>query len=250
MLSNINPHPNDTEIVFEEEGHKYSVTGCGQTVSVTKLVHAQFPQFNADEIISTMMAKDSWPSSQYYGKTPDDIKAMWSANGAQASAAGTKLHNDIESYYNEEPFTNDSDEFRHFLAFDEWRKKRGLTPYRAEWTVYDVPHLLAGTIDMCFIKSDGTIAIYDWKRVKQLRRVSYDKKTGISDACKDVPDCNYYHYSLQLALYRWILETNYGLKVSETALVALHPAQETYEIHTTADMAHVVEALLSSRKSS
>lgn len=250
MLARKNPHVNDREIVFEEEGHKYAVTGCDATVSVTRLVHSQFPAFDADAVIAAMMARDSWPSSQYYGKTPSEIKAMWSANGAEASAAGTKLHNDIEKYYNMDPYTNDSPEFHQFLAFDEWRKERGLVPFRAEWTVYDVPHLLAGTIDMCFIKADGTIGIYDWKRVKQLRRTSYDKKTGFTEACNEVPDCNYHHYSLQLALYKWILETNYGVTVSETALVALHPNQSSYEIHTTAHLNKVVDELLSTRKGS
>ena len=33
--------------------------------------------------------------------TPDEIKKMWSDNGAEASAAGTKMHYDIECFYND-----------------------------------------------------------------------------------------------------------------------------------------------------
>ena len=251
MLKATNPHPRDREIVFEEHDHKYTVNGCPKTTSVTRLVHQQFGEFDADAVIKGMMERESWPSSKYFGKTPEQIKADWAENGKAASAAGTKLHNDIESYYNNESYENESTEFQYFLAFDEWRKARGLIPYRAEWTVYDAPHLLAGTIDMCYLNpADGSICIYDWKRVKQLRRRAYGGAMGKTAACSSLPDSNYWHYSLQLGLYRWILETNYGFQVSETALVALHPDQPHYEIHTTDRLDQVVVDVLSSWKPS
>ena len=38
-----------------------------------------------------------------------------------------------------------------------------------------------------------------------------------------IPDTNFWHYALQLNIYRAILEKNYGKKVSELYLVRLHP---------------------------
>jgi ATP-dependent exoDNAse (exonuclease V) beta subunit len=249
MLARINPHKNDGDIVFKASSHEYTVKGCPPTTSVTRLVHAQFRAFDADAVIDGMMARPNWPSSQYFGNSKAEIKAQWNSNGAVASAAGTKLHNDIENYYNGVDVINTSPEFAQFIAFDQWRKEQGLVPFRAEWTVYDREHMLAGTIDMCFWDTTSdTIAIYDWKRVKALRRSAFDNQKGVTSACESVPDSNYWHYSMQLGLYKWILERNYGYTVSRTALVVLHPGQEHYEIHLTSPVAKAVDAVLSCRK--
>jgi len=37
-----------------------------------------------------------------------------------------------------------------------------------------------------------------------------------------IPDTNYWHYALQLNMYKTILEENYGFKVSELYLVGIH----------------------------
>lgn len=34
----------------------------------------------------------------------------------------------------------------------------------------------------------------------------------------------YYHYALQLSLYKYILEKNYGMKISDLRLGIFHPA--------------------------
>ena len=38
-----------------------------------------------------------------------------------------------------------------------------------------------------------------------------------------LPDTNFWHYSLQLNTYKYMLEKNYGKKVTDMYLVCLHP---------------------------
>ncbi len=38
-----------------------------------------------------------------------------------------------------------------------------------------------------------------------------------------LPDCNYYHYALQLNLYRFVLESEYDYRVSGMFLGIVHP---------------------------
>ena len=38
-----------------------------------------------------------------------------------------------------------------------------------------------------------------------------------------LPDCNYYHYCLQLNLYKYILSSEYGVAVSGMYLGVVHP---------------------------
>ena len=44
-----------------------------------------------------------------------------------------------------------------------------------------------------------------------------------------LPDCNYYHYSLQLNIYRAILESEYNYCVSGMFLGIVHPLSESYQ---------------------
>ncbi len=88
ILSDANPHDRDLEISFREDGHIYTVQGDTGFTSVTTWNHSHFKEFNADAIIASMMSRESWPSSKYYGKSPDEIKALWDANRDAAAVAG------------------------------------------------------------------------------------------------------------------------------------------------------------------
>jgi len=239
------PHERDSRISFEEEGHRYTIDGVDAKkcenpfTSVTTLVHQQFEPFDADKIIANMMASPRWPKSKYFGKTADEIKGGWKQAGNEAAAAGTKMHNDIECFYNNMDVNNTSAEYGYFQNFYndmEKRREAGLTksgwpgePYRTEWTVFDEDLRLAGSIDMCFRKSDGTITIYDWKRSKEIKKTSWFMKYSKNPALSHIPDINYWHYSLQLNIYKMILERKYGEKVSEMYLVCLHPNHDNYQ---------------------
>ena len=42
----------------------------------------------------------NWEKSKYYGMTDDEIKKLWDDNRIDASTKGTKMHLDIEGFYN------------------------------------------------------------------------------------------------------------------------------------------------------
>lgn len=256
-LAEKNKHTRDWRISFEEEGHKYTIDGLDAKkqkkpyTSVTTFVHSQFEEFDADAIIAKMMASPKWPKNKYFGKTAEEIKAEWKKSGDEASTAGTKLHYDIECYYNGVPSTNDSTEYKYFKNFlVDMEKLNELgtgpgEPYRTEWTVFDEELRFAGSIDMCFRKPDGTIAIYDWKRSKEIKKSCGGFfKASKNSALSHIPDLNYWHYSLQLNIYKTILERQYGEDVSEMYLVCLHPNHDNYQRIRVTDMSVEVEELI------
>jgi hypothetical protein len=102
-LSQLNPHPRDAHITFEEEGHKYTILTDPDSkyTSVTTWCHSHFPVFDADRVITNMMRSKNWnPSNKYWGMSREEIKAQWSNNGASVSQAGTDLHHRIECFMN------------------------------------------------------------------------------------------------------------------------------------------------------
>jgi ATP-dependent exoDNAse (exonuclease V) beta subunit len=223
-LYNKNLHPRDEFITFEEGPHIYTVCGeRGTYTSVTTWNHSHFSHFDADSIIDKILnnKKMSDPTYKYYGMTRETIKKEWDDNRDSAANAGTKMHYDIECYFNKNEVKNNSIEFSYFMKFVE--DFPDLKPYRTEWMVYYEELKLSGSIDMIFENPDGTLQIYDWKRCKEILHEDPFKKTAITNCISHLPDTNYWHYALQLNLYKTILEHKYGKKVTDLYLVCLHP---------------------------
>lgn len=243
-LKKLNPHERDDHIVFDEEPHIYYVYGDPTNTSVTTLVHKYFPKFNPDLVISRMMRSKNWPNSKYYGMTADEIKEQWSQNGLDATTKGTYLHKSIEAFYNNQPVSdNDTPEYTMFLQFYNDHKEL-LEPYRTEWEVYDEDLHIAGSIDMVFRnKDDDTLSIYDWKRSKEIKMSNPYGGRGFTPLNK-FHDCNYIHYSLQLNIYKRILETKYGKTIRDMYLVCLHPNYDKYMKYQVMDMQTYVGDIL------
>jgi hypothetical protein len=241
-LSSINTHPRDEHIKFVEKTHKYYVNGsCEGNISCTGFVHEFFGHFNPKEIIAKMRRNPvKWAASKYFGKTDEEIIGEWNANGKAASEAGTAMHLAIEQFLHGAPEQiapeiKETPEWRYFIKF--WEDcGHDLEPYRSEWEVFTddlVPFKgerkikLCGSIDMIFRrKSDGKFVIYDWKRSKEIKA---ENPFGSGLAPMDhLPDTNYWHYTLQLNVYKWILEKYYGLEVADLYLVILHPDNPSY----------------------
>ena len=232
-LADLNPHPRDKDISFEEGPHIYTVLGDrGGYTSVTTWNHHHFEKFDSDKIINNILKSKKWdtdPSYKYYKMSREDINKMWDDNRDQAANAGTRMHYDIECHYNNQEVVNNSVEFTYFHKFAEDFKE--LKPYRTEWMINYEELKLSGSVDMIFENPDGTLQIYDWKRCKEIQHASNFGKYSTTPCISHLPDTNFWHYALQLNVYKTILEHKYGKKVTNLYLVCIHPDNpyKTYE---------------------
>jgi ATP-dependent exoDNAse (exonuclease V) beta subunit len=254
ILSIRNVHPRDKHIKFFEEGHKYIVDlePNVKYTSVTTWIHEHFEKFDPDKIITKMMSGSGWKQGhKYWGMTADQIKDQWNANKDTVSGAGTDMHFDIECFNNDKRFTFDyknneliqiylSDnreklhekplEWQYFINFV--KDHTHLKPFRTEWTVFNEDIKISGSIDMVYENPDGTLSIYDWKRSKNITRINKFNKFASTPCICHLPDSNFWHYALQLNMYKYILETKYDKIVKDLYLVRLHPDAEekNYEL--------------------
>jgi hypothetical protein len=95
-------------------------------------------------------------------------------------------------------------------------------------------------------RKDGTFAVYDWKRAKEIK-MDNTFETGYGPV-SHLPNCNYWHYTLQLNLYRWLLEKHYGVVVSEMALVVIHPINKNFRRYKLNRLEDEVEAVIETRR--
>ena len=211
-----NKHGNDSKISFRESDHIYMVDGVPLD-SVTSFVTNCFPKFNAN-----FYAKRK---AEELGKRPEEVLAEWEKKGQESRELGTAMHRKIEDYYLGKNPTSDET----FDLFRIFANKIILKPYRTEWAVYDWEHKIAGTIDFVDYQN-GEYIIYDWKRSSKLiagnglpikRSIHGEKALPPIDHLDDTP---YYHYALQLGLYKYILEKEYNIKVSKLRLGIFHPS--------------------------
>lgn len=247
-----NEQPRDKRLVFHEPSHTYYIDGDSKgVISVTGFLHAFFGHFDADGTIDKMMKSPKWPQNKYFGMTKEQIKALWNENGRIASEAGTKMHLAIEMFMNDATHLIPDDvlesvEWKYFKKF--WKDHGDdLEPWRMEYEVFIEEIKLAGSIDAIFRrKSDGKYLIYDWKRSKEIKTEN-TFQSGLAPL-DHLPDCNYWHYSLQLNVYRYILEKYYGLEVADMYLVIMHPDNKSYKRMRLNRMDDEVELMVEARK--
>jgi len=272
VLSIKNSHERDANIMFFEQGHKYTILTEPDVkyTSVTTWNHTHFEQFDADKIIGTMMKGKGWKEGhKYWGINAEQIKLQWNTNKDSVAGAGTDLHYDIECFLNENrlqfDYTNkelyeiymSNNKEKHEFKPLEWqyfinfvRDNQELKPYRTEWLIYDDDVKISGSIDMIYENSDGTLSIYDWKRCKNITRINNFNKFALPVAICHLPDSNFWHYALQLNTYKVILEKKYNKKIKNMFLVRLHPDAEekNYELIELPDLSTEVKELFTEIK--
>lgn len=254
VLSKNFKHERDDNIKFEEEGHKYTIVpdSTSTYTSVTTFIHSHFKPFEADKIIKKMMKGKLWKEGhKYWNMTLEEIKSQWTQNGNNVSQLGTSIHYEIECFMNNPSLqieythkelyeyyknTNNIDDLNSTKEWDYFinfiNDFPNLKPYRTEWTIYHEDLKLAGSVDMIYENPDKTLSIYDWKRVKNITTVNNFNSYAITDSICHMPDSNFWHYTLQLNIYKAILEEKYNKIISELYLVRIHPDSEenNYEL--------------------
>jgi ATP-dependent exoDNAse (exonuclease V) beta subunit len=271
ILNYRNSHRRDKNILFYEESHKYIITNDAKSsyTSVTTWNHSHFPKFNADDVISSMMKGKGWKEGhKYWGLTAQEIKDQWNTNKTSVADSGTDLHYKIECFMNNPKllfeYTN-NDLYNFYMTTDYWKQDKtpewqyfiqflqhfpDLKPYRTEWTIYHEDVKIAGSIDMIYQNTDGTLSIYDWKRAKNITRINNFNNFALSPTICHLPDANFWHYAMQLNTYKVILEEKYNKKIKDLYLVRLHPDAEekSYELIELPDLTSEVKELFEERK--
>ena len=222
---------------LDPESHKYRLNSI-EYMSVTTLVHKCFEAFDADAIIDKMRIK----GTKYDGMMKEEIKEMWNKNAKDAQQQATRMHSVIERYYKSEPITDEEMDLPEIHQFNSFIQSHPLRAHGIEWLVYSESDKLAGTIDFAAENEDGTLDLYDWKRSKHMELNNPYRK--YSHVLKTIPDTNYWHYTVQLNLYKYVIEKGYGKQVKHMYLVCFYPTQNNFEKYEVSNIqAHIPEIL-------
>tara|TARA_Y100001937_G_scaffold108845_1_gene152888 strand:+ start:4932 stop:5783 length:852 start_codon:yes stop_codon:yes gene_type:complete len=242
-----NPAPNevlhDPNFLFDEPTHVYSLKDQPELklTSATTFIHNYFAPFDREKIASKLIQN----VPKYQGCTKEDLFKDWEQSGI----SGTNVHNSLEHFileYSENGSADYENSLQKCCVTDIERKK---ARHGMDWlgdNIFGKDHLklypevrvvtrdwkIAGMIDLLVhdTKKDE-YTILDWKTNKRISKKSYGGTVGSRECTADLEDCNFTHYTLQLSLYRYILEREYGLKVNKHALI--HVSEDKATVHET-----------------
>lgn len=245
----------DSHISFEESGHTYTVDGIGEMASVSSIVAQFFKPFNARFWSIRKCDGDGIKAAQ--------LREEWDFKGFSAVQVGTFLHKQIERYLNGfeiekeclvdfvGTFLKKNEQVRidkEWSYFQDFVEQTAFTPFRTEWSVYDAEARMAGTIDLVCACEDGSYEIYDWKRSCKVDPYEKNRRSNGLNGLGHLKDTTYIHYCLQQNLYRYMLEKNYGIRISRMNLVVLHPKLPKFQVVAIPRMEKEVEIILKNKK--
>tara|TARA_Y100000590_G_scaffold439524_1_gene563681 strand:- start:198 stop:920 length:723 start_codon:yes stop_codon:yes gene_type:complete len=200
-------------IFLEKENHVYRLNDelDFPFISVTTFVGGFFEEFDADAVAKKL----TMSHPKYKHMTVDELLGLW----RKKADYGTFVHEEIEDYINDKTQPKDDRSIRAVKWLNGYKIQSNYKLH-SEKIIYSKELGLAGTIDLLMYdeKSDSYI-IVDWKTSSKIATSAYQHKTGNHDITRNLEDCNFNHYSLQLSLYRYILENYYGLKVTNQMIV-------------------------------
>ena len=232
-------------VAFENESHTYwNVNDNKKYVSVTTLIHRYTQEFDknfwsAYKALEKLIPKESWViekksllnskkfdqsilevyniSENDFNKIQQDILDSWDEENRKSCERGTKIHEEIEhSFYNNPHNIS----LKKFGLGGKFECKKDYSELDLEYGVYpeyliyresdDGILRIAGQVDL-IVKSGNEITIIDHKTNKKI-----DQKSGFDSVSKanfkmkyplnNLMDCNFYHYTLQLSTYAWMLQ--------------------------------------------
>lgn len=242
-------------VCFNEESHTYwdNENENSKYISVTTLIHSFTQPFDKDfwsayKALEKLIPKEYWSiekksllnskifnkellnvysiSENDFNKVQQSILDDWEKTNKESCERGTKIHLDLENEYYNKPKDISlkkyglGGKFECKKGYSELDLEHGVYP---EYLIYrksdDGILKIAGQIDL-LIKDGNDIIIVDYKTNK-----SIDMKSGFNTQTKknatmlyplnNLMDCNYYHYTLQLSTYAYMIQRlnpNFNIK--------------------------------------
>ena len=246
----------DGKLSFDEEAHRYSLNGV-EFRSVSNVVGMFFREFDTEAMSLKKCNGNQLEAAK--------LREAWESKGVVASQAGTFLHKQIEDYLNGKQvpdllcdvcyngnyvkLNQTIDISREWSYFKAFERAVSLNPFRTEWRVYDADACVAGTLDLVCACDDGSYEIYDWKRSNKIDPTERNRWANGLNGLEHLTDTSYVHYCLQQNLYRYMLQKNYGIKISRMNLVVLHPELPVYRIVPVPVMEREVAMIISKIRS-
>lgn len=239
------PHPSGDQVVFDAKRHIYFMQNSPKNLLVpsTTFVKRFFPKFDAKEV--------SLKYARKHDVSATEVREEWKEKRDNATDLGKSCHKyaQLLSMNVEEIPPYDKKlllYFSHIKSTFKELYKKGYEVVGAEKIIASPSLNLAGTIDILF-KKDKELLIGDWKTSENIKK--YNPWQTALPPIEHLDDCNFFIYSLQLNIYKLILQKEGYFpwaKVYPTALVWIK--EGGYEFIQVPDLTNEIKKMLEMQK--
>jgi len=241
------------DVTYFDEPHKYYVDGQ-ELVSVTTVLHRYQEEFQ----------EDYWSNykADEYTLTQREVLRAWEFINKKGTMKGSAIHDYAEMLFLNKVFPYPKELILDEFGFDPvlpeyeitkkhvdnfYNKVKGrLIPIRTEMIVYDKESLIGGMLDILFYNvKTKEFQIWDWKTNKKFEMVM--KSRHFQGKLQLLEDSDLEIYSLQLAMYKHIIEKNTGIKLGKSYVVWFSHNNDNYEIIETIDREYYAKMVIAER---
>ena len=240
-------HPTGIEIFFHPETHRYNDSLSRSYESVTSIVKALYPPFDADAISTRKAARE--------GVDAAALRAEWDAKGKEACITGTRTHEIAEdSLLNRKPrhaprTPRERAAFRCAWEAGQLIRSKSASVH-PEQIIFCPETLTAGTADLLAVKRDGSgLICVDWKTNAHIDETNKYGGKALAPY-EHIPDCSLFRYGLQLHLYANIIKKWY-IRADEALTITLaHIAPDATEVSwlSLPDLSREADAIMKARR--
>ena len=241
------------DITFYDEPHKYYINGK-ELISVTTLIHKYQEDFD-EEFWSDYKSNELNISQEI-------IKRAWNFINKKGTIKGSSIHDYAENLFQNKIFEYPKQLILNEFGFDPvlneylTTKKHvdrfysdvhnKLIPIRTEMVVYDKESLIGGMLDILFYNIKAKeFQIWDYKTNKKLTKENKNKH--LKGSLFIIENCDLEIYSLQLGMYKYIIEKITGIKLGKSYIVWFSHNNDNYEIIETKDRSYYADLMINER---
>ena len=203
-------------ITFDNRTHTYKY-GSQTLLSVTSLVDRMKPPFDRDGISSKLAEREN--------RDQAEILKEWEKAGEESRDKGTRVHSYIEDVLDgkiDSTLRSINDRIPEMDAFDEaWLRMSNTLKVKVvekEKIIGDADFGVAGRSD-AILEFAGKPCIFDWKTGKKFDESNPYEKLYAPFETED--SCHLNAYSIQVSLYRLMIERNTDVKMGDPYLLHL-----------------------------
>lgn len=230
-------------ISFNEELHEYKINNQ-KCISTTTLLNNYKKPFDTENI--------AWRYAVKNLKSVDEVIEEWEDKKNEASSKGTHLHRYAELKFACKEYDVPEESLPLILKqyidkfYDDSIGR--LIPIKSEMIVGDKDLKLCGMIDQLFYNvKEKEIQIWDYKTNKEIRTFS-QYKNKMTNGLNHLQECEYNTYSLQLGIYKKIIERNTNLKLGKSYICWINDKNSSYKAFQMAEMDKEVDLIIKNIK--
>lgn len=244
------------DYIFDEKPHIYTYKGEIVGTSGSQLIEEYQEPFDAERIAPFTAKK--------LNMSADEVLDMWKTDNLISQVKGTHLHAYMENLTANKLYRYPEAEIRNNFGYDVLEEywfpitimmedfkeyaREFLIPIRSELIIGDPEFDIAGAVDQIYYNTQTEeLEVWDWKTNKEIKYEGYKHKKLLG-ILSDLEDCNYVHYSIQLNIYKYILQKMTGLKFGKCRIVWFNEKNDTYQIIDCLDLYDRAKQMLLERR--